>query len=93
MEETKTKKISTTIPLWLYEEVKTKNRWAWNDIIIMGFQTKKNMPNVLKRQNDVESTTERLVAKLNKLANERYELEEKVNQLSEKVLLLENKNI
>ncbi len=73
--------ISTTVPMAVFEEVRNKEHWHWNELIYMGIQAKKSFPNVLDRQNDSETEIKRLSEKLQKLALERFQLMERIEKL------------
>jgi hypothetical protein len=77
------KLISILIPFELYKEAKIDNNWSWLEIIVMGLQAKKNMPNVLTRQKEIEEQNNQIINKIKKLALEKFELLERIQKLEQ----------
>jgi len=59
--------ISTTIPFSVYKEIK-EQRWHFNELIISGVQTRKGMPNLNGRMQELEDGNQRLQRKLTSLS-------------------------
>lgn len=67
--------ISTTVPIDQYQEAQ-KNKWAHNELWLLGFQAKKNNPQLIERLNLMEKANRDALTRIARLQNKVWALEE-----------------
>lgn len=71
--------ISTTIPIDRYEECK-KNKWAFNELLLIGIEAKKNMPAMTDRLAKLEKAHTDSLNRIARLQNKVWALEQGVQE-------------